>query len=125
MKSKFLNIGLVLSSMIGYLQWGKDNRMFLFEAEWEILGKLFTNPSSAIHPFTLLPLFGQLLLIFTLFQNVVSKKLTLIGLSCIGILLVLMFIIGLISLNWKILLSTIPFIFLGTITIIHCKNKEN
>jgi hypothetical protein len=119
MKSKILNILLVLTSLMGYLEWGKDNKQFLFQTEAEILSKLFNDPTSVIHPFTILPLAGQILLLITLLQKSPNKILTFIGIGGIGLLLGLMFVIGLISLNFKILCSTIPFLVLGFVTIRH------
>lgn len=125
MKSKLLNGILILSSLIGYLEWGKDKKMFLFQGELEIVTKLFTDPVSVVHPFTLLPLFGQLVLAITLFQKVPGKILTLVGLGCLSLLLVLMFVIGLINLNYKITVSTIPFLVTGVMIIrYHLKNKN-
>lgn len=121
MKGKVLNILLVLTSLIGYLEWGKDSNTFLFQAEAEIASKLFTNPLSVLHPFTLLPLIGQILLIITFFQNKPSKKLTYIGMGCIGLLFLFMFAIGLMSLKFKILFSTLPFIVVVLQTIRHLK----
>ena len=43
MKAKLLNIGLILTSLIGYLEWGTDQSMFLFQGEWDVLTKLFTE----------------------------------------------------------------------------------
>ena len=65
MKSKLLNIGLILTSFVGYLEWGGNNKMFLIQGEIELISKLLTDPGSALHPFTLLPLIGQVLLILT------------------------------------------------------------
>jgi hypothetical protein len=125
MKEKLLNILLVVTSLIGYLEWGKDNKSFLFEAEFELLKKMLTDPKSAVHPFTLIPLLGQILLLITLFQKAPSGKLTYLGISCIGLLLVLMFFIGIIGLNLKILFSTLPFIVVGLITIKHQRSLYN
>jgi peptidoglycan/LPS O-acetylase OafA/YrhL len=98
--------------------------MFLFQAEAEIVTKFFTDPLSVLHPFTVLPLLGQVLLLITLFQKKPGKILTYIGIGCIGILMVLMFFIGCISLNFKILLSTLPFLVLAFLTIrLHRKKK--
>lgn len=69
MKPKILNALLIVTSLLGYLEWSGDSYTFLFQAEAEILHKLFTNPSSVVHPFILLPLIGQILLLITLFQN--------------------------------------------------------
>lgn len=107
----------MLTSLIGFLEWGKDNKQFLFQAEGEIVSKLFTDPVSVIHPFTMLPLAGQLLLLITLYQKKPNKIMIFIGIGGLGVLLGLMFVIGLISLNFKILLSTIPFLIISFLTI--------
>ena len=97
--------------------------MFLFQVEAEVLTKLFTDPVSVVHPLTLLPLFGQIILLVTLFQRTPGKVLTVVGLGCLSLLLVLMFIIGIIGLNWRILASTIPFIVTGMIILREIRNK--
>lgn len=117
MKRKIFNLLLILFSMIGYLEWGKANHEFLFQSEAEILNKLFADPKSVLHPLILLPLAGQLLLLITLFQKQPSKVLTLVGLSSLSLLLLLIFIIGLMSFNWKMLLSAVPFILVAILTI--------
>jgi hypothetical protein len=123
MKKKVLNGCLILTSLLGYLEWGVDNRMFLFQAEIEVLTKLFKDPLSAAHPFTLLPLFGQLILLFTLFQKIPGRLLTFIGLGCLSVLLLFMFLIGVISINYKILLSTVPFVVTAILTMIEIRKK--
>ena len=123
MKKRVLNGCLILTSLLGYLEWGVDNRMFLFQAEIEVLTKLFQDPLSAAHPFTLLPLFGQLILLFTLFQKIPGRLLTFIGIGCLSVLLLFMFLIGVISFNYKILLSTVPFIITAILTMIEIRKK--
>ncbi|MGD9563476.1 MAG: hypothetical protein AB7F88_15765 [Pyrinomonadaceae bacterium] len=123
MKRKILNGLLILTSLFGYLEWGTDQRMFLFQGEWEVLGRIISDPVSAAHPFTLLPLLGQVLLLVTLFQREPSKWLTFIGLGCLSLLLVFMFLIGLLSFNFKILLSTLPFVVTAVLTIIEARRK--
>lgn len=119
MKSKTLNFLLIIFSLIGYLEWSGNQHIFLFEAEIEIFSKLFTSPISVLHPFIILPIISQFLLLFTLFQKKPSKKLTYISIFCLGILLGFMLIIGIISLNYKIALSTIPFILVSLVTMLH------
>jgi hypothetical protein len=121
MKSKVLNLLLILTSLVGYLEWGRGNKSFLFQAEAAIFSKLFSDPISILHPFTVLPMLGQVLLVVTLFQNRPGKTLTYISIGCLGILLGLMFVIGLMNLNYKIIISTIPFIVVSVIAIIHYK----
>ena len=124
MKRKILNGLAVLTSLVGYLEWGGGNSSFLFQAEWEVLGKFVNDPVAAAHPFTLLPLLGQVLLLVTLFQREPNRWLTYIGIACLSLLLVFMFLIGLLSLNFKILLSTIPFIVTAVLAIIEARRKR-
>lgn len=121
MKSKILNLLLLITSLIGYLEWSGNRHIFLFQAEAEILSKLFTSPASVLHPLTILPMIGQVVLVVTLFQRKPNKPLTYISIGCLGILLVLMFVIGVMSLNLKIIISTIPFIVLTVLAIRHYK----
>jgi hypothetical protein len=122
MKSKVLNFLLIFSSLFGYLEWSGNKHLFLFEAEAEIFSKLFTNPVSVLHPFTVLPIVGQILLVITLFQKTPNKTLTYISVAGLGLLLGFIFIVGLMSINFKIIISTIPFIVLAIFVIRHHKN---
>lgn len=124
MKSKILNLLLIITSLLGFLEWGGNNHTFLFQAEAELLSKVFTDPISVIHPFTILPLLGQVILIFTLFQRTANKILTYISIGCLGILLGFMFVIGFMSLNFKIILSIIPFFVVFILTIRHNRKNE-
>lgn len=119
MKSKILNFLLILTSLFGYLEWSGGNHSFLFQGEIEIISKMFTDPASVIHPFIILPFLAQVILVITLFQKQPGKILTYISIGCLGLLLGFMFIIGLMSLNYKIIISTIPFLTVAVLTIIH------
>lgn len=121
MKSKILNFFLIVTSLLGYLEWGKNTYTFLFQAEFEILIKIFKDTKSVLHPFTILPLIGQLILIITLFQKTPSKILTYIGIVSLSVLLLFMFLIGLMSMNYKIIFSTIPFIVTSILATIHSR----
>lgn len=124
MKSKILNFLLIITSLLGYLEWSGENHLFLFKAEADIVSKLFTDPISVLHPLTILPIVGQILLVITLFQKAPSKTLTYIGIAGLGLLLGFMFIVGLISMNFRIIISTIPFIVLAILAIRHYKNQN-
>ena len=125
MKSKLLNAGLVLTSLLGYLEWGSDNSMYLFQMERDILSKLFSDPASMIHPLIVLPILGQILLIITLFQKQPKKLLTYLGIGGIGLLLFLMLFIGLLEMNARIVLSTLPFLSISIVTLqYHYRTRE-
>ena len=117
MKCKILNVLLIITSLIGYLEWGGNNHLFLLNAETQLFSILFRDPSSVLHPFIILPFLSQLSLLATLFQKTPDKRLTYIGIAGLGLLLGFMFVIGLISLNIKILVSTIPFLIVASLTI--------
>jgi hypothetical protein len=125
MKSKIVNLLLLITSLLGYLEWGRDKHLFLFQAEGEIFSKLFTEPLSVLHPFTILPLVAQVMLIVTLFQKKPSKVLTYMSIGGLGVLLVLMFVIGIMSVNFKILFSTFPFIVVAILAIRHFRNLND
>lgn len=125
MKSKKLIFLLLITSLIGYLEWGGNNQMFLFQAEAEIISKLFADPKSVMHPFILFPMAGQLLLLIALFQKNPNILLVAVGSGGLGILLGFMFVVGIISLNFKIIFSTIPYIVVALYAIRRRKIKPD
>ena len=118
MKKKALNLSVLLASFLAYMEWGGGQQAFLFQAEAEVFSKLFSDPASVIHPFILIPLFGQLSLFISLFQKTPGKTLTYFGIVGLGILVLLLFSIGLLSGNMKIVLSTLPFIVVSTVAVV-------
>lgn len=113
MHAKILNTLLVLSSLIGYLEWSGNNHLFIVEAEREIILKLFTDTNSVIHPLIIIPIGGQILLVLTLFQKKANKIMTYLSIAMLGCLLYLMLFIGIFSFNYKIIISTLPFLFIS------------
>lgn len=124
MKTKKLNLLLILTSLIGYLEWGGGKSMFLFQMEADIFKKLFSDPTSVMHPFVVLPLLGQVLLLITLFQQVPHRIMTYLGIGTIGVLLGFMFVISIMAMGWKVCLSTLPFLLTAFITIRHFKKAR-
>lgn len=124
MKLKILNALLILTSLFGYLEW-PNNAAFLWQAEIELIAKLFSDPVSVLHPFTVLPMAGQIILLVTLFQKVPGRILTVLGIACIGVLLVLMFAIGLLSMNVRVTISTLPFIIVAVITLLEIARRRS
>ncbi|HMW36887.1 MAG TPA: hypothetical protein PK937_14565 [bacterium] len=114
---KILYAGLVLSSLIGYLEWGSGHYTFLVQAEFEIIRKFFTHTDAITHPMIALPLLGQALLLVTLFQNKPRPVIVLTGLLGLGVLLWFIFLIGLISLNLKITFAALPFLIVSIIVL--------
>ncbi|HPI53831.1 MAG TPA: hypothetical protein PLU10_04010 [Chitinophagaceae bacterium] len=127
MKLKIYNTLLLLTSLFGYLQWGRDQHLFLFQAELDIFKKLLSNPLSVLHPFILLPFAGQIILCITLFQKKPSALLMYIAMLALGLLLGFMLLIGLLILNTKIIVCALPFLFITVLTIreLRMQRKRN
>lgn len=125
MKHKLLNATLIVTSLFGYMEWGKCNNAFLFSAEMEVITRLFTDTESVVHPLTIIPLFGQILLLLTLFQKEPSKIIAYIGIGCLGVLLLLLFFIGVIDKNPKMAIAASPFLITSILVIAsYQKNKK-
>jgi len=119
MKLKLFMILTLLTPLIGYLEWGGNQHTFLLFTEWQVIRGLLTNSESVIHPLTVLPLLGQLIILYTILVNNFPAWLLYTGIILIALLLVFMLFIGIISLNFKISLSVIPFIISSILTIYH------
>lgn len=116
---------MIITSLLGYMEWGGGNHTFLLQAEADIFTKLISDPASVIHPFILLPLLGQLLLVITLFQRTPGKILTYTGVVCLGMLMVFLFAIGSLAGNSKMIFYSLPFIVVATLSIVQYRNKGN
>jgi hypothetical protein len=123
-KFRILNGLLVVTFLFGYLEWGSGSSSFLVEAEFEVLCKLISEPASVVHPFTLIPLLGQIMLLATLFQTTPNKFLTIAGIVCLGLLIGLMVVFGALAKNWKILASTIPFFVIVVLAVKEMRKRK-
>lgn len=123
MSQRLINIALFVSSLICYLEW-PNNSGFLFQMEYEVFGKALQG-TSVMHPLIILPLIGQIILLITIFQKTPGKVLTLIAIGLLGLLIVMIFIVGIFGLNVKILASTIPFFVLSVISITRMRKRAN
>lgn len=115
MPTKILSVLVILASLIGYLEWGQGNHSFLWEAEYDVLKKLGTQPKEVMHPFIIVPIIGQLLLISSLLLKNPIKPLLYIGMICIGLLVGFMLIVGILASNIEIIVSTFPFFIAASI----------
>ncbi|OYU56238.1 MAG: hypothetical protein CFE25_03070 [Chitinophagaceae bacterium BSSC1] len=103
------NILLLLSFLFGYLQWGKDQHLFLFQAIGELYTKAKLHPMSVLHPLTLLPFIGMLLFLSTIFQKTPSRIITFAGAIGMSSIMLMILLIGILGPNFKMLLSVLPF----------------
>jgi len=123
---RLLNSCLLLAFLAGYLEWGKRNHLFIFQAQAEIFSKAITNPASVLHPFILIPFSGEIMILFTVFQKMPGRVLSLAGTACLSSIMLFLFFIGIMSANIKILGSTVPFLIAGVLVLrIHWKRDQN
>jgi len=108
-KKRVLLFLLFISTFLGYLEWGDDQSSFLIQTELEIFLKGIEDPVSVLHPFTLIPFIGQILLLISLFQKAPKKGLVIAAIIGLGLLFGLILFIGIIGPNLKILFSSLPF----------------
>jgi hypothetical protein len=114
---KRLNLLLVLSSFIGYLEWAGGNHGFLIQMEYGLLFGDQQKAENFAHPMIMMPLAGQLILIYTLFQKTPSRFLSIVGLACLSVLMLLLTFIAIADTNWRIGLSVLPFLIVSTFVI--------
>jgi heme A synthase len=105
-----IHIALALAPLICYLEWSGGHSAFVYQMEYNILFQHKNTSGSFTHPLVLLPLLGQLLILFTVFQKQPGKRLALAGQVMLSLLVVMILVAGILSLNIKIILSTVPFI---------------
>jgi hypothetical protein len=109
MKPRLINLAMLITSLLCYLEWGGGNSGFLFQMEYELFRQDDLSHSFT-HVMVLAPVVGQLLLLITLFQKTPGRKLTAIGVGLLSVLVLMIFLISILGLNYKIFLSTLPFI---------------
>jgi hypothetical protein len=118
---RFLPLCIFLSFLIGYLEWGGGNSGFIFQLEYDAFTKDF-HQGAFLHPFILLPLIGQVLLLVSLFVQ--NRKLIIAGIIFLSVLMLMILLVGVLSLNLKIIASTLPFLTLSVFFLLH-RTKPN
>lgn len=106
---KLLHLLVIIASLIGYLEWGNKQHVFVFQAEAQIFFSILKHPNSVFHPLVILPFLGQLLLASNIFKPNPKSIISILGICCIGVLFLLVLLAGLLSKNYKIIIFTIPF----------------
>lgn len=117
MRTKYFIIGMLLSSLMVYLEWGGGQHLFLYETELDVLYRLVTNPNSVLHPLVLLPIVGQILLICALFHSPIKRNLVVLGIIGLSTLLCTILLVGILDTNLKIFASTLPFFLFCVLTL--------
>lgn len=109
---QILNLALLIAFSICYLEWPPNNSMFIFMAEYEIFANEKNWVSNFTHPIIIVGFLAQLILLYCVFNKNASHKLNSIGVLLLTPLVLLFFVIGLLSFNSKIALSSLPYLAL-------------
>lgn len=121
---RLANIGLLVTSLLGYTEWGNGRSAFLYEIEYELLFRQHPLLESLMHPLVLGSLSGQLLILYCTIKNNSSIKLNLTGMVLLSLIILLVLLVGILSSNLKIILSVLPFSFFGVLLIIAIKKER-
>lgn len=84
--------------------------MFVFQAVKYILFQKGDVQNNITHPAILLPLLGELTLLYQALQKEPRKRWVIIGMILPGLLVLLLLFIGLFGQNIRILAGTLPFL---------------
>ncbi|HNL40093.1 MAG TPA: hypothetical protein PKH43_13180 [Saprospiraceae bacterium] len=95
------------------MEWGGGNSSFVFQSEYQIFTQSASWRDNFAHPIILAGLLGQLLLLYAAFKKTPSVKLTWAGILILSPVVLLIFLAGALSMNWKMVLSVLPFLALA------------
>ncbi|HSD14243.1 MAG TPA: hypothetical protein VLB74_06320 [Flavobacterium sp.] len=121
---RIANIGLLITSLFGYTEWGQGKSAFLYEIEYELLFRQTHSLENLTHPLILASIGGQLILLYCVIKNNSPKKLNVFGMILISILMLLVLLVGVLSSNHKITLSALPFLCFAVLLIIAIKKER-
>ncbi len=119
---RLLNLGLLIAFQFCYLEW-PNHSMYVFEAEKEIFTKTENWISNFTHPIILLGLATQMILLFGALLPKINRKLNTLAVLLLGFLVLFFAIVGILSSNFKIIFSTLPFLVLAVIYFVKAKKK--
>ena len=122
-RQRLLSLSLLLSFLVCYLEWG-TRASFIFQMEYEILFTARASLSNFKHPAIILPLIGQLILIYICFQQRPHTRLMIAGIGLLCLLVLLILLAGILGGRPRMILSTIPFIALTIFYIILLRRRQ-
>lgn len=99
----------MISFFLCYLEWGNNQSAFIFEVVYTLFYKNFSI-ENFIHPIILVGLISFIVLLISLFTNL-NKRLEKAVVILLTILVLFFLFVGIISLRYKIIISTLPFLF--------------
>jgi hypothetical protein len=109
-KIKFINAALLVSFSFLYLEWGKTQAHFMYEIAAIIFTEKAASFNTFTHPILLSILAGIIFILISLFSKKTGRLLNLTGVCLLGSFVIFLLLIGVLSQNAKIILSTLPYL---------------
>ncbi len=106
---QLINLGLLLTFQFCYLEW-PNNTSFVFQAQYEIFSKTHQFARNFLHPIILIGFFSQILILLSVIFKNFNSKWNLIGVIALTPIVLLFLLVGIVSFNIKIIISTIPYL---------------
>jgi len=112
---RMLNLAILVSFFVCYVDFGHDGKEFIGQTELYLLTSVGEADATTLLAF-ILPI-GQIILIFASIKPKPDKALTIWGMVLLGIVVLLVFGLGLLTGNMAVVSSTIPFLLAALICI--------
>ncbi|HND86990.1 MAG TPA: hypothetical protein PK971_01610 [Saprospiraceae bacterium] len=109
MHQKLALLCTLLSPLLGYMEWGGGHSAYVWQVEYDLLRGTGVQADTLSHPLVLLPLLGQVLLLALVFMTRPARRWVWVGLSLVGVLMLMLTVVGLLAFHPRILLSVLPF----------------
>lgn len=121
---KILLAGILVSFLFCYLQWSGSSHGFIFQLEYEVLKESLHHPWKVLHPFTLIPFLGQLLLLLALLRKKSPGWIVWTGIAFVLLLPLMLLIVALLAKNIRIGASVLPVLGFSTGYFIYWKQHR-
>ena len=123
MKLRFINIGLLLTFFLCYMEWGQGNSSFIFQIPYALFSKMDDLWASLTHPLIISGLIGQLLLLYCAFKSTPNRTVNTIGILILSPVVLLTLLAGALSVNLKMIVSTLPFLTLAVVYFLRFRKR--
>lgn len=110
-KPAVIYLGLCLTFLFCYTEWGNQQHSFIFQIIYEILAQADLL-KALTHPLILAGLLGLLIFIYAILSKSVHRSIPLFGVVMLSAVVILFSLAGILSFNLKIIASTLPFWFM-------------
>ncbi|MCC7029107.1 MAG: hypothetical protein IT257_02300 [Chitinophagaceae bacterium] len=109
-KIRVINAGLFFSFFLLYLEWGKTQAHFMFELAMLIFTKKANSLETLTHPIIVMLIGALSLTLISACSRKPNRVLNLIAVLLMSAFVLFVLLIGFIAHNYKIALSTIPYL---------------